>query len=102
MKTLNRVAHTVLGNNHRHGSIIDKTRGRFSNLTKEAMSIEGDIVDAAKKRGGELLESAQEKGQQAWKGTSKWIQKNPGSAVGAAFVLGVVLKALFGSGRKEE
>jgi|CXWL01.1.fsa_nt_gi ElaB/YqjD/DUF883 family membrane-anchored ribosome-binding protein len=43
---------------------------------------------------GEMFEDAQEKGRQALKNTENWIKRNPGSAIGAAFVSGVVLNAL--------
>jgi len=86
-------------NGSRHG-LVAEAKGRFSDLTKEAMSVEGEVIDEAKKRGAELLENAQATGQKAWKRTARWIGKNPGSAVGVAFVIGVVLKSWFG--RSEE
>jgi ElaB/YqjD/DUF883 family membrane-anchored ribosome-binding protein len=90
-----KAGHAVQHNGHRLGGIIEETKERFSGLTDEAMRIESQMVDDAKKKGGELLEGAQEKGQQAWERTAKWIKKSPGSAVGAAFVIGVVLSAWF-------
>lgn len=98
MKTIHRAARAVKQNGH-HG-IVEDVKGRLSHFADAAMSVEGEIYDAAKKRGGELLVTAQQKGQKALTRTEGWIKKNPSSAVGAAFVIGFVLRSWFS--RKEE
>lgn len=95
MKTIHRAARAVKHNGHGHHGIVEGVRGRFSDLADEAMSVEGELYDAAKKRGGELLVSAQQKGRKALTGTERWIKKNPSSAVGVAFIVGLILKSWF-------
>lgn len=95
MKTMHRAGRAAKHNGHGHQGIVEGVRGRFSDLADEAMSVEGEIFDAAKKRGGELLVSAQHQGQKALTGTERWIKKNPSSAVGVAFIIGLVLRSWF-------
>ena len=104
MKTMDKGGPAVRHNGHRPGravaevrKVVAEAKGRFSGLTREARAIESEMFDKAKKRGGELLETAQEKGQRTWKRTEKWIKKNPASAVGAALMIGVILKGWLGS-----
>jgi ElaB/YqjD/DUF883 family membrane-anchored ribosome-binding protein len=107
MKTMDKGGPAVRHNGHRPGKVVagarrvvTEAKGRFSGLTREARAIESEMLDEAKKRGGELLETAQDKGQQTWKRTEKWIKKNPASAVGTALMIGVILKGLFGSSKE--
>lgn len=98
MKTIQRAARAVKQNGH-HG-IVEEVKGRLSHFADAAMSVEGEIYDAAKKRGAELLVKAQQKGQKALTGSERWIKKNPSSAVGVAFIIGLVLRSWFT--RREE
>jgi ElaB/YqjD/DUF883 family membrane-anchored ribosome-binding protein len=92
MKTIHKNGHAP---RHDHREILDEAKGRFATFAKEARNVEDRILDGAKRKGAELLEDAQVKGQAAWKRTAKWIQKNPGTSVGIAVVAGVLLRSLF-------
>lgn len=95
MRTMHKNGHRPHHNANRHGAGMLQDRSLFPGLAKEAVGIKEELLDQAKKRGGELLDSAQEKGQKSWKRTERWIKKNPASAIGAAFAIGIILKSLF-------
>jgi ElaB/YqjD/DUF883 family membrane-anchored ribosome-binding protein len=85
---------------HRIGDLVDEAKAQISDMTKTAMRVEGEFIDEAKRRGGELIDSAQDKSQEAWKRTAKWIGNNPAAAVGIAFTGGVLLRSFFGRSKK--
>ncbi len=60
---------------------------RLSAFTEEARA-------RLKKRGGELLSEAQGQGERAIKSSRGWVIKNPGLAVGCAFLVGAATTAL--------
>ena len=93
MKTIHRAVQAVRNGNRRAGGMLGHVKGRFSGLANEALNGESEIGDEVKKRGGEIFENAQDNGRQALKNTESWIKKNPASALGAAFVSGVVVNA---------
>lgn len=102
MKTIHKAVQAVRGNgNRRVGGIIGRARGRFSGLAGEALDVESKIVDDVKKKGGDLLEDAQQRGRVTLKNTENWIKKNPASAIGVAFVSGVVINSWLRKKKKE-
>lgn len=96
MKTVHRSGRATHHDGRGLERIVTGVKDRFSDLAHEAMAVEGELYDEAKKRGGELLVSARHQGERTVRGTERWIKQNPGPAVGLAFLLGVAMKAWFG------
>lgn len=60
------------------------TSDRLARMTEEART-------RFRRRGGELLDDAQDQGERALRTSRGWIAKNPGAAVGYAFLAGAVV-----------
>ena len=71
-----------------------EVRERLNRFTDEART-------RIKKSGEELLEDAQSQGERALKSSRTWISKNPGAAVGYAFLAGVIAYGWFGRKSKD-
>jgi len=65
-----------------------------SGVLEEVRSKSKEMAGRAKERGAEIIDDAQASGQRAWKDAKGWVARNPGWALGTAFVAGALAKAL--------
>lgn len=84
---------TMTHNKVKHMTYAD-AGNRLSAFTEEARA-------RLKKRGGEILAEAQGQGERAIKSSRGWVIKNPGLAVGCAFLVGAVTTAMIRRRRTE-
>ena len=76
-----------------HG-VIEDVKDRLVDLSDAATSEGKSMLRAGKSYGDRLLEEAQNRGEDVWEDTVRWVRKNPGLAIGAA-VAAVALLVLF-------
>ena len=81
-------------------SLLDEASERFTGIVDDAKEKGQELIEQAKDRGVGLLDDAQEKGQDAWKDLKRWVQKNPGTALGWSIAAGALMYAVFN--RKED
>ena len=87
--------HSVEKDGNRGVGLFDEAKERISDLTDDARARGEKLIGQVKDRGSELWDDAKTQGNDAWKGIQTLIQKNPGKAVGYAFVAGAIFYALF-------
>jgi len=68
----------------------------MTTIQRTTKNMTNDISNRFKRRGSELLDDAQDQGQRALRSSRTWITRNPGAAVGYAFLAGAVLSLVFG------
>jgi len=100
MSDIDKVRHSAEKNADRAAGIFDEAKDRFSDLADDAKARGEKLLARAKNRGSDLWDDAQDQGKDAWKDLQTVVRKNPGAALGCAFVAGALLYALFG--RKED
>lgn len=54
-------------------------------------------LDDAKEQWDETAEKVKEKGEQTWRDVSRFVQKNPGQAIGLSLLVGALVGALWAS-----
>ncbi len=96
----NKTKHSVEKSADRATSLLDEASDKFTGLVEDAKDKGQELIEQAKGRGVELIDDAQERGQDAWKDLKKWVQKNPGTALGWSIAAGAILYAVFT--RKED
>jgi hypothetical protein len=79
-------------------TMIEKLKNAARPDSKDRLYV---IAEEAKRRGTDLIEDAQTQGARALRGSRSWVIRNPGAAVGFAFVAGVVATALVRRGSRD-
>ena len=73
---------------------INQETGMFEDVKERIVDFAEDLTDKLKEKGVNAWEDVQERGQDTWKDVKTFVRKNPGAAVGIAFVTGFVAYAL--------
>jgi ElaB/YqjD/DUF883 family membrane-anchored ribosome-binding protein len=78
---------------------INQETGMLEDVKERIADFAEDLSDKLKETGANAWEDVQERGQDAWKDVKVFVRKNPGAAIGVAFVTGLLAYALINQRR---
>jgi ElaB/YqjD/DUF883 family membrane-anchored ribosome-binding protein len=73
---------------------INSETGLLEDVKERISDFAGDVASKLKDKGSDIWDDVQDRGQGAWKDAKMFVRKNPGEAIGIAFVAGLLAYAL--------